>query len=984
MQQSNLSVYQAKLLPNLMIVLGLGIVVIAICLDLLRSSGPQGLGPNQLSLALAGFTLLMTGVVLVSTGGRRQMGEWILIGVGATAVAFAADLIVISGLPRFWVKHILLASVAIGLLVTGVIPQSLFLHWQVGEWWQVISQDKTKLVKFCSVAVQLGLLVLIIRLFQVENQAFYNNVILVVFYGFLLHCFLPIHYGLPFFLFLSVTAILGIFGLLNGALMIGIGLLLIAITHLPVSFRARTALLLATGALLVTLRSEIVPTAISGVIWPILGSMFMFRLIVYMYDLKHSKNTPDFTSTLAYFFLIPNVVFPLFPVVDYSTFRRTYYDQDQFCIYQKGVNLMFRGVLQLILYRIVNYYLVTAPQEVTDIGDLVRFIVSNFLLILQVTGQFDLIVGMLHLFGFNLPEINHRIFLASSFTDFWRRANIYWKDFILKVCYYPAYFRMKKLGNTTRIVIATLLAFFVTWFFHAYQWFWLRGSILLSDSDIAWWAIFGLLVLSSTLYETYRGRKRSLSKRSLSWRDLVLKSLGTITTFGTISLLWSLWTSPSISEWLSLLGAGSNLTLNPASLGLIFLVIGLLIGAKTLSIISGTDDPGRQLQPDFFKSALVTGLSIFVVFLIGQPAISSLLGSKTHQILADVKVARLSDRDTKLLLRGYYEDLIGVNRFNSELWEVYTKRPNDWPLLQETEVAQLTDDFQVLRLIPSRSIVFHGARFSSNRWGMRDRDYDKIPPAKTYRIALLGPSFVMGSGVADQEVFDELLENRLTHDHGGQTFDKYEILNFGAPGYAAIQELFAFEHQALDFRPNAVLVVSHPLEKEMVVRNLADRVRRGKDIPYDRLVEIAIQAGIEKGMTQSEAEQRLKPFKDEIILWTFRKIVTSAKERGVFPLLVFMPILELSRPAQGSQELMRLAKEAGFAVLDLSEMFEKQDTNALIVAEWDRHPNAKGHQLIADRLYQAILQSDIAQHLGLSPAINNPCHGFPRQWVVFP
>ena len=57
---------------------------------------------------------------------------------------------------------------------------------------------------------------------------------------------------------------------------------------------------------------------------------------------------------------------------------------------------------------------------------------------------------MLHLFGFNLPETQSLYYLASSFTDFWRRINIYWKDFMMKVFYYPAFFGLKRSGTRPR------------------------------------------------------------------------------------------------------------------------------------------------------------------------------------------------------------------------------------------------------------------------------------------------------------------------------------------------------------------------------------------------------------------------------------------------------------------------------------------------------------------------------------------------------
>ena len=66
---------------------------------------------------------------------------------------------------------------------------------------------------------------------------------------------------------------------------------------------------------------------------------------------------------------------------------------------------------------------------------------------------------MLHLFGFNLPETHHLYFLASSFTDFWRRINIYWKDFMMKVFYYPVVLRAAQARRDRGAVIATALVF---------------------------------------------------------------------------------------------------------------------------------------------------------------------------------------------------------------------------------------------------------------------------------------------------------------------------------------------------------------------------------------------------------------------------------------------------------------------------------------------------------------------------------------------
>jgi len=260
-------------------------------------------------------------------------------------------------------------------------------------------------------------------------------------------------YRLPFFVALSLAGIVLVLDVINSVWIVGIGLVLIGICHLPVSFRIRGLLLLIVGALLVALRAKWVDAPALDAIWPILGSMFMFRLIVYFYDLRHDKAPVSPVRTLAYFFMLPNACFPLFPVVDYKAFRRNYFDDDAYRTYQVGVDWMLRGVVHLILYRYIYYHVTLAPSEVTGPAQLLQYLVAIFLLYLRVSGLFHLIVGMLYLFGFRLPETHNRYLLASSFTDFWRRINIYWKEFMQRIFYYPMVFRFRKLGTTRAMVL---------------------------------------------------------------------------------------------------------------------------------------------------------------------------------------------------------------------------------------------------------------------------------------------------------------------------------------------------------------------------------------------------------------------------------------------------------------------------------------------------------------------------------------------------
>ena len=865
---------------------------------------------------------ILGGSVRPSSLGTKQIG-WMLVGLAAFSAGIALDLTMGERYVAGWLKNITIERRSAG--------------------------------KFLAVSIELAFLTLVIREFRIGNQLFYERIAVLTLAGFVIHYFLPARHRLSFFLLLSLVGIVSVFGLLNGTWLIGIGLVLIGISHLPVRFSARVVLLLLTGGVLALMRMDRLHSPCPPVIWPILGSMFMFRMILYMYDLRYDKSPVSIPAALSYFFLLPNVVFPLFPVVDYRTFRRTYYDAEQLEIYQRGVEWMFRGITHLILYRFIYYYLTISPAEVTNVADLARYLVTTFALYLWVSGVFHLIVGMLHLFGFHLPESNHRYFLASSFNDFWRRINIYWKDFMLKVFYYPAYFWLRRWGNTVALVLSTVFVFLATWFLHAYQWFWLRGSFRFSVIDILFWASLGVLVVINSLYEQKYSRKRTLSGTDGTIGTFLPRVLRTLGTFAVITVLWAFWSSSSLSEWLSLWSFPAKKLPNIVGLIPAFFLGAMVLGAIPREERGGQPSRGSPKQSgSFFRSVGITGILIVLLYLLGNRFVYSHFGLKAQEIIKVTGVDELNNRDAALLQRGYYEDL-RVERLNSQLWQLYTKRPTNWPSISETEASRSTDDFLSLELRPLAEIVFHGAPLRTNRWGMRDQDYEKAKLPKTYRYALLGASPEMGSGVADDQTFESLLENRMNQENGGKgPYAKYEVLNFAVGTYSPLQQLWVLEHKTVDFEPDALLFAAHFSDEETSIRHLVNSIRAGVDIPYEYLDEVLRMAGVGRNTPAAVAEKRLQPYGQDVLAWGYRHIVEDCRKRGVRPVWIYLSLPGMDAPKDSIATQTRLAMEAGFVTIDLSDWPAHEDATSLQTAEWDRHPNVKGHRLIAEKLYEAL------------------------------
>jgi D-alanyl-lipoteichoic acid acyltransferase DltB (MBOAT superfamily) len=755
-----------------------------------------------------------------------------------------------------------------------------------------------------------------------------------------------------------------VLGVVNGVWVLILGLLLIGICHLPVGYPARVALLISVGAFLAMLRADWLSAPWSPAIWPILGSMFMFRLIVYLYDLRHEKSPPSFTRSLTYFFMLPNACFPLFPVIDYKTFRRNYFDADAYAIYQTGVDWIVRGVIHLLLYRFIYYYLTLAPSEVDGPFDLAQFMVSNFLLYLRVSGLFHLVVGMLYLFGFRLPETHHQYLLASSFTDFWRRINIYWKDFMLKIFYYPAYFRLRKAGPLVALVVSTLFVFVMTWFLHAYQWFWLRGTALLVWQDVLFWTILGVVVVINAIYEDRHGRERTLRKRPRELKYMIVPVLKTLATFAAICILWSFWTSESITEWLSLWRSlGADRSLEPGQALVLAAVLVIVGGTLRAGSARNDDGPGstrttneRREHRGPVSVRAVTIATLALLLALGLQPVYTQLGPVVASTIDSLRSGRLSRLDNAKLERGYYENLLQVDRFNSQLWEVYTKRPANWLDVQGSGLKRFTGDFAQEELKPSFVAETNFGTMSTNRWGMRDQEYEHKPAAGVFRMALLGPSNVMGWGVTDGATFEALLEKRLNEGVAGIPPARYEILNFGVPGHQPPQQLVVVD-RALGFEPRALLYVATGRELSRASRYMVEAVGKKLVIPYPALRDVVAKGGVAPGMDETTAVKRLEPFRSEILMLIYRQIVEESRRHRAAPVWIFLPQVQRGLWQEETPEQMRLAKAAGFVVIDLSSVYDSQDIATIRLAEWDDHPNARGHQLIAERLLEAFKAS---------------------------
>ncbi len=822
-----------------------------------------------------------------------------------------------------------------------------------------------RLRAFVLVCLQLALILLLVHRFDIESQKHFFPVLCLAAGGFVIHSWLPGRWRSWFFTALSLSGLLFVLGWPHSAWVIGLGGGLIAVCYLPIPLIFRILLLTIAGVQLALFRLEYHDRPF----WPVLGSMFMFRLIVYVFETRHERRQPPLGPTLAYFFPLPNVSFLFFPILDFKTFRETYQEDALPEAAQTGIEWIVRGLSHLLAYRIIKHYLLPGPQELGDLPHLALFLAANYALYLHVSGCFHLITGIFHLFGFALPRTHHNYFLASSFTDIWRRINIYWKDFMMKIFFFPAFFALRGWGTRAAVAVAALGVFVTTWLLHYYQVFWMTGLPPNLDHglhDASLWLVVGVLaawnfqrdlsrVREAAPRSEDRGSRIESGTQSSLLRSLWL-SLRVVGMFVLVSIFWASWNTPGLLKYVTVQTSGGGQVLSGSAIVLAALLAVVSFG----TVIQLARDwllrlELLPLQLSSTASALGLTAVLGAVALLATPQVAEVFGPRVADTLASLQRESATPAEAALAAQGYYEEILDTRLPAGSWLAALEGRPPAPRTITYTEMTRPTDELLERELIPGWQGEVNGRLLTINSLGLRDRpDRTQPKPANTCRIAVVGSSVVMGYGVGDDEPFPRLLEDRLNaHRQDGDPH--YEFLNFGTGKSFVIQRRVLIDRKVFAFEPDALYYVAHQDEMFGPVQHLAKLLAQRHPLPYPCLADVVQKAEITPDTSQGMTEALLRPLARDLVLGMYRDLVGECRRRGILAVWIWLPIPGIAEAPTESAAFVSLAREAGFVVVNLGDWFEGHRPAEVKLGETDHHPNALGHQLIAERL-EAVLR----------------------------
>lgn len=302
-----------------------------------------------------------------------------------------------------------------------------------------------------------------------------------------------------------------------------------------------------------------------------------------------------------------------------------------------------------------------------------------------------------------------------------------------------------------------------------------------------------------------------------------------------------------------------------------------------------------------------------------------------------------------MLEQGFRWWLFGWKAFD------YSAMKNNAPINNTDFIQQSPFDDIYWALKPNLNTSFKLAQLTTNSFGLADKEYAQAKPANTYRIAVLGDSYSMASGVDTDKSYHALLEKKM-NTHSRQP---YELVNFAFGGFGLERYNATLQHLVPAWQPDAILLgfcafndqVALP-PKTGTVPLFMPRIINGFNTSYVReyftMQKASKRAFQDRSTTQYN--QRNWDFIDGQ-LKEMRRLANNIKPDMPI-LLAYLDNREHSE--SDINTLSALAKKYNIAFVDTTQPFRGTRIDDYSIHLLDSHPDTKAHLLFSETLYTAI------------------------------
>ena len=261
-------------------------------------------------------------------------------------------------------------------------------------------------------------------------------------------------------------------------------------------------------------------------------------------------------------------------------------------------------------------------------------------------------------------------------------------------------------------------------------------------------------------------------------------------------------------------------------------------------------------------------------------------------------------------------------------------------LLRSSPIPGLEYEFK-----PNLSGFHHLAPLHTNSRGLRDIEYTLAKPFNSFRVAVVGSSFTVPSGVAIEHAFHSLLEDRLSNEF---TPTRYEFMNFAVDAHRPSQILRMLEGRALAYNPDLILVGASPGATRLFLRAWNGQPTKLRVSPVShpvfdsfflKLVESRRRADKPKPVGQVPK----RPENPTVI----ERLGRIRAQTGI-PVVIVRLSFSATEPLPVEVAVRKQAEADGLYFVDTSTSFRGTDPRDFWIHGLNSHPNARANAIFAD------------------------------------
>ncbi len=341
------------------------------------------------------------------------------------------------------------------------------------------------------------------------------------------------------------------------------------------------------------------------IVLPLGVSFIVFEKITYVVDLYRGIVRPavSFLDYCNYVFLFPKLLAG--PIVKYHDIapqlsRPSHGYEDL----RDGLIRFVQGLAKKVLIAdtlspMADTVFTAPPANLDPASAWLGLLCFTFQIYFDFSGYSDMAIGLARILGFRLLENFNHPYLATSFTDFWRRWHISLSSWIKEYLYIPLG------GNRVSIMrsYANLcICFVLSGLWHGASW-----------NFLLWGCVHGVALVADRAFW-------------LRWQTALPRGLNMALTFVLVMFSWVFFRCPTFGEAIhyfqALAGAPAEPGIDPPTPAVVFML--WLSGVLVLApLLAGRLDPDRWAAPATRRLVALAGCVVLLLLAVGRMAANS-------------------------------------------------------------------------------------------------------------------------------------------------------------------------------------------------------------------------------------------------------------------------------------------------------------------------------------------------------------------------